>query len=508
LCVGYITFISKISFDSDTQPNPLTYSLSLDILYIDIGKYDLRLTIIPDNFIDLNVLENSYESSSYYTRQYELAAATYHLREVYETKYNKKVIALKLNFTDDGETVLSSSIVRHSTFDGTVAFDDNSHPEELESVTLFAFAGQDEKENFLQLFHGFYSEGTNQVVELEDITTMYDVAVTKAPEEDEADVALVSPNTGISEWFEEYIYGNWIIIGTATFLIVFVLAICALIMKRRRNRQPKQSKLDIIHKSMTNVGPTSFDKGVPPMNDRVEVGLSTTEAGQLTASFEELVSPQQQYRPTDKMQQVSRSFELLIAPRSPSNDSTSSDKSYEKEMESSLSSGDEEDGNGDGESKSFSIMDITSKSPYQINMNNIEEDRMLSRVNKQFLSSVKSSSNGSVWSFDDVGCTEDDNTNANTDAPSISNWSMGGASVITSTTSNRFDDSLKKIDALTSILDTTLDTTAMSDTSSENNSNNERKGPVDLDDTDDERDGGAFIKEILSRDDYMMENEV
>jgi hypothetical protein len=337
---------------------------------------------------------------------------------------------------------------------------------------------------------------------------MYDVAVTKAPEEDEADVALVSPNTGISEWFEEHIYGNWIIIGTATFLIVFAIAICALIMKQRRDRQPKQSKLDIIHKSMTNVGPTSFDKGVPPMNDRVEVGLSTTEAGQLTASFEELVSPQQQYRPTDKMQQVSRSFELLIAPRSPSGDSTSSDKSYEKEMESSLSSGDEEDGNGDGESKSFSIMDITSKSPYQINMNNIEEDRMLSRVNKQFLSSVKSSSNGSVWSFDDVGCTEDDNTNANTDAPSISNWSMGGASVITSTTSNRFDDSLKKIDALTSILDTTLDTTAMSDTSSENNSNNERKGPVDLDDTDDERDGGAFIKEILSRDDYMLENEV
>jgi hypothetical protein len=343
---------------------------------------------------------------------------------------------------------------------------------------------------------------------------MYDVAVTKAPEEDEAAVAaVVSPNTGISEWFEEYIYGNWIIIGTATFLTVFVLAICALIMKRRRTRQPKQSKLDIIHKSMTNaVGPTSFDKGVPPpKNDKVvEVGLSTTETGQFTASFEELVSPQQQYRPTDKLQQVSRSFELLIAPRSPSNDSTSSDKSYEKEMESSLSSGDEEDGDGDGESmKSFSIMDITSKSPYQINMNNIEEDRMLSRVNKQFLSSVKSSSNGSVWSFDDVGCTEDDNTNANTDAPSISNWSMGGASVITSTTSNRFDDSIKKIDALTSILDTTLDTTAMSDTSSENNSNNERKGPIDLDDTDDERDGGgAFINEILSRDDYMLENEV
>jgi hypothetical protein len=129
---------------------------------------------------------------------------------------------------------------------------------------------------------------------------------------------------------------------------------------------------------------------------------------------------------------------------------------------------------------------------------------MLSRVNKQFLSSVKSSSNGSVWSFDDVGCTEDDNTNANTDAPSISNWSMGGASAITSTTSNRFDDSLKKIDALTSILDTTLDTAAMSDTSSEK----QHVGPVDLDDTDDARDGVAFIEEILSRDDNMLEDEV
>ena len=489
-------------FTQRHSTNPLTHSLFfVDILYIDIGKYDLRLTIIPDDFNDLNALETSYESSSYFTRQYELAAATYHLREVYEAKYNKKVIALKLNFTDEGETVLSSSIVRHSTFDGTLAFDDNSQPEELESVTLFAFAGQDDKENFLQLFHGFYSEGTNQVVEVDDITTMYDVAVTKAPEDDI--VALVNPNTGISEWFEKRIHGNWMIIGATTFLAVVMLAICALIMKRRRDRQPKQSKLDIIHKSMTNVGPTSFDKGAPiPMNDKVEVGLITSNAGQLTASFEELVSPQQ-HRPGDKMQQLSRSFELLIAPQSPSNNSTSSDKSYEKEMESSLSSGDEEDGNGD-ESKSFSIMDITSKSPYQINMNNIEEDRMLSRVNKQFLSSVKSSSNGSVWSFDDVGCTEDDNTNANTDAPSISNWSMGGASVITCTTSNRFDDSLKKIDALTSILDTTLDTAAMSDTSSEK----QYVGPVDLDDTDDDRDGGAFIEEILSRDDYVLEDEV
>jgi hypothetical protein len=81
---------------------------------------------------------------------------------------------------------------------------------------------------------------------------------------------------------------------------------------------------------------------------------------------------------------------------------------------------------------------------------------------------------------------------------------MGGASAITSTTSNRFDDSLKKIDALTSILDTTLDTAAMSDTSSEK----QHVGPVDLDDTDDERDGKAFIEEILSRDDYVLEDEV
>ena len=82
-------------------------------------------------------------------------------------------------------------------------------------------------------------------------------------------------------------------------------------------------------------------------------------------------------------------------------------------------------------------------SPYQINMNSIEEDRIMSIVNKQFLSSVKSSLNGSVWSFDDVGCGDDENTNAN-DAPSISNWSMGGASIITNTMS-KFDESTKEI---------------------------------------------------------------
>jgi hypothetical protein len=48
-----------------------------------------------------------------------------------------------------------------------------------------------------------------------------------------------------------------------------------------------------------------------------------------------------------------------------------------------------------------------------------------------------------VWSFDDVGCGDDENTNAN-DAPSFSNWSMGGASIITNTMS-KFDKSTKEI---------------------------------------------------------------
>jgi hypothetical protein len=57
-------------------------------------------------------------------------------------------------------------------------------------------------------------------------------------------------------------------------------------------------------------------------------------------------------------------------------------------------------------------------------MNSIEEDRIMSIVNKQFLSSVKSSLNGSVWSFDDVGCGNDENTNAN-DAPMLRQLAIG-----------------------------------------------------------------------------------
>ena len=85
---------------------------------------------------------------------------------------------------------------------------------------------------------------------------------------------------------------------------------------------------------------------------------------------------------------------------------------------------------------------------------------------------------------------------------------MDGASIITNTTS-KFDESTKKINgALTSILDTTIDTATMSDTSSENNSNEKKHtGHIDFDDndSDDDVDGGAFIREILAREDTLEE---
>ena len=82
--------------------------------------------------------------------------------------------------------------------------------------------------------------------------------------------------------------------------------------------------------------------------------------------------------------------------------------------------------------------------------------------------------------------------------------------MITNTTP-KFDESAKEINgALTSILDTTIDTATMSDTSSENNSNEKtHTGHIDFDDndSDDDVDGEAFIREILARED-MLEEEV
>jgi hypothetical protein len=185
----------------------------------------------------LNDFETN-EEYSLFARQYELAATTDHLRKVYQKQYNKKVIALKINLSSDGETKMSQSIVLHSTFDGTVAFDDNSEPE-LESETLFAFQG-DQKQKFLEMFYSFYTEDFAQNKESDDIRTLYDVSVRESSNDDgivggthEASSSHSSAGSDITK----------LIVLTVTSVIVTVITlICIAVFIRRSAGRQAESK--------------------------------------------------------------------------------------------------------------------------------------------------------------------------------------------------------------------------------------------------------------------------
>ena len=181
----------------------------------------------------LNDFETN-EEYSLFARQYELDATTDHLRKVYQKQYNKKVIALKINLSPDGETKMSQSIVLHSTFDGTVAFDDNSEPE-LESETLFAFQG-DQKQKFLEMFHSFYTEDFAQNKESDDIRTLYDVSVRESLNDDgvaggthEASSSHSSAGSDITKLI--------VLTFTSVMVIVITLICIAVFIRRSAGRQ-------------------------------------------------------------------------------------------------------------------------------------------------------------------------------------------------------------------------------------------------------------------------------
>ena len=185
----------------------------------------------------LNDRETNEEYSSF-ARQYELAATTDHLRKVYQQLHKKRVIALKINLSFDGKTEMSQSIVLHSTFDGIVAFDDNSEPE-LESETLLAFQGE-QKYIFLEMFHSFYTEYFAQHNEDDDITTLYDVSVRESSNDDgvaggthEAAPSYSSAGSGITKLIVLTITSAIVTVITLIFIAVFI---------RRSTRRQVESK--------------------------------------------------------------------------------------------------------------------------------------------------------------------------------------------------------------------------------------------------------------------------
>jgi hypothetical protein len=317
----------------------------------------------------LNDFETKEEYSSF-ARQYELAATTDHLREVYQKEYKKKVIALKINLSSNGETEMSQSIVLHSTLNGTVAFDDNSEPE-LESETLLAFRGE-QKQKFLELLHSFYTEDF-QHEGAGDITTLYDVSVRESSNDDGVAGGMheAASNGGTNEAASSHsnagsdITKLIVLMTTMSVVVTVITLLCIAIFIRRSLRRQSESKSSL-HNAV-------FDDG------KVEK-LDVDEEGQIQ----------------HEMEALSR----LDA----SSTADIEEKSFDEiSMESTLSS---------GEGRKFNQplpVEISSSS-----LNSVEE--RFKRLNSEFLRAIND--NASTWSFNDVG---EDN---------ISNTSPGGGSAM------------------------------------------------------------------------------
>ena len=141
----------------DKASNPLLYSPtgSAKVAYVNIGNYDMTLTIYSIPHTDtrhhrkLRLDESTYlhandedefnnhtgyileriDNDDMNARQYELAATKQHLYNMYEsTLVNQSasifdLVSLELLFEDKGSTALSQGMSRHSTFRGKVGFE-------------------------------------------------------------------------------------------------------------------------------------------------------------------------------------------------------------------------------------------------------------------------------------------------------------------------------------------------------------------------------------------------
>ncbi|KAL3810549.1 hypothetical protein ACHAXA_009782 [Cyclostephanos tholiformis] len=447
------------SNNGDTNVNKVESVLFNDVMYVNIGKYDMSLTIYssPDT---LNESENDEKNYSF-ERQYELAATTVHLRNVYEERCKKKVIALKINLTPVGETKMTQGIVLHSTFDGTVAFDDNSEPE-LQSETSFAFRGK-QKQNFLQLFHGLYTEGmavpSGSHKTADDITTMYDVAVKPT-----------SNANGITDEIHEITSSDssaenndtTLIVLTITSVVVTVITLSGIAVFIRRSLRPQpESKLSLKW--------AVYDDG-----DKVEK-VSDNEEGQ---DYHDGMADLSDLDGSSTAELEGKSFEG-------------------NSMQSSISS---------GEGRNFNLpfpVEFSSSSP------NSEKEKFM-RLNSDFLNALND--NASTWSFTDIG--DDNKSNSYRDGGSSTTTkscgtSLGGASDLFRNVM-QYDEIVmpkeKLLDVPSSFQGDVsgIDDEYYGDGSSFigeiHHGPSSSLGDVNDLEFENDGDGGSFIKEILSRD--------
>lgn len=432
-------------------------------MYVNIGKFDMSLTI----FSSPDMLNESANSDEFYTfaRQYELAATTDHLRNVYEERRKKKVIAIKINFAPGGVTEISQGTVLHSTFDGTVAFDDNSEPE-LQSDTFFAFRGE-QKLTFLQIFHGFYNEAMTMPSDThkaaDDITTMYDVAVKKSSSANSVGSITHESSSSVSTTENN---NTTPIVLTIMSVVVTVITLSGIaVFIRRSLRSVSESKL-------------SFKNSVFDDGGKVEKA-GDDEEGQ---------------NHHDGME--------VLSDLDGSSTADTEGKSFEgNSMQSSISS-------REGGSRNFKPtfpVEFSSSS-----LNSAEEKFM--RLHSDVLSALND--NASTWSFTDVG-EDNKSTSSREGGSSIGSescgTSLGGASdLFRNVMKYSYDEimtSKEKVSEKPSILQG--DVSGKEDEhcgdcgsfiGEIHDGSSSSLGDVDDLQYDKDGDGGSFIEEILSRD--------
>lgn len=255
----------------------------------------------------MNKFDTDGEYSSF-VRQYELDAMTEHLRSVYQERYNKRVIALKINLSSGGETEISQSIIFHSTFDGAVAFGDNSEPE-LESETLFAFKGK-QKQKFLQIFHDLYAEDNNHKVV--DVTTLYDMAVKKSSDDDgsiaggtheaaSGDSSAGSDNT------------KFIVITIVSVVLTVITLAATAVFIRRFTRPQQESKSNLNYSVFDKVEKFDDEEGQNQHDDMVLPNLDGSSTADIEEkSFEEEISMQSSLSSGEGRKSIDQPFPVEV----------------------------------------------------------------------------------------------------------------------------------------------------------------------------------------------------
>ena len=223
-----------------------TSSLGAEEVILDIGTFLMSLTTYSQTSREIA----STTDVGVLSREYELAAARQHLREVYEEAFHIPVVTISLQFVDGGVTRLSQSdSIQHSMFFGNATFlEETTHSlptlAQLESETLEAFSGAS-KEAFIQKYHFLVTGAPSDF----GVKYRYDVSVRKLNKFDASNTAAATQEIqGTNEAVKDVTTepsGMFmgVMIAFACVLVGTFFGLAVLIRRRQLDRVPSAEDL-------------------------------------------------------------------------------------------------------------------------------------------------------------------------------------------------------------------------------------------------------------------------